>query len=222
MAERVEVAAREAQAEGIVLDAEFHRGGRKSDGTFGVRPCSHAVQLTVIGWGLFQGDRRSLPVWTGTTLAVGGLVALLLPGLTAPPLLPALEMAASGIGWGVYSLRGRGSQHPAADTAGNFVRAVPLAALLLVPAALGGGLWVDGLGLGYALASGAVTSGLGYVLWYAVLPRLMAASAATVQLSVPVLAALGGVALLGEAITLRLVLASAATLGGITLVVRQR
>ena len=183
-----------------------------------------AVQLTMIGWGVFQGDRPSLPVWTGIALAVGGLVALLLPGLTAPPLVPALLMAASGVGWGVYSLRGRGSQHPAADTAGNFVRAVPLAALLLLPAALGDGLRMDGLGLGYALASGAVTSGLGYALWYAVLPSLRATSAATVQLSVPVLAALGGVALLGEAVTPRLVLASVATLGGggIALVVRQR
>lgn len=181
-----------------------------------------AVQLTMIGWGIFQGDRLGLPVWTGIALAVGGLVVLLLPGLTAPPLVPALGMAASGVGWGVYSLRGRGSRHPAADTAGNFVRAVPLAALLLVPAALGDGLQMDGPGLGYALASGAVTSGLGYVLWYAVLPHLRAASAATVQLSVPVLAALGGVALLGEAVTLRLVLASVATLGGIALVVRRR
>lgn len=181
-----------------------------------------AVQLTMIGWGVFQGDRPSLPVWTGIALAVGGLVALLLPGLTAPPLVPALLMAASGVGWGVYSLRGRGSQHPAADTAGNFVRAVPLAALLLLPAALSDGLRMDGLGLGYALASGAVTSGLGYALWYAVLPSLRATSAATVQLSVPVLAALGGVALLGEAVTPRLVLASVATLGGIALVVRQR
>ena len=181
-----------------------------------------AVQLTMIGWGVFQGDRPSLPVWTGIALAVGGLVALLLPGLTAPPLVPALLMAASGVGWGVYSLRGRGSQHPAADTAGNFVRAVPLAALLLLPAALGDGLRMDGLGLGYALASGAVTSGLGYALWYAVLPSLRATSAATVQLSVPVLAALGGVALLGEAVTPRLVLASVATLGGIAIVVRQR
>ena len=181
-----------------------------------------AVQLTMIGWGVFQGDRPSLPVWTGIALAVGGLVALLLPGLTAPPLVPALLMAASGVGWGVYSLRGRGSQHPAADTAGNFLRAVPLAALLLLPAALGDGLRMDGLGLGYALASGAVTSGLGYALWYAVLPSLRATSAATVQLSVPVLAALGGVALLGEAVTPRLVLASVATLGGIALVVRQR
>ena len=181
-----------------------------------------AVQLTMIGWGVFQGDRPSLPVWTGIALAVGGLVALLLPGLTAPPLVPALLMAASGVGWGVYSLRGRGSQHPAADTAGNFLRAVPLAALLLLPAALDDGLRMDGLGLGYALASGAVTSGLGYALWYAVLPSLRATSAATVQLSVPVLAALGGVALLGEAVTPRLVLASVATLGGIALVVRQR
>ncbi|WP_420457641.1 DMT family transporter [Rubrivirga sp.] len=181
-----------------------------------------AVQLTMIGWGISRGERLSGPAWLGIAVAVGGLVALLRPGLDAPPLGPALGMAASGVGWGVYSLRGRGSAQPAADTAGNFLRAVPLAAVLLVPTALGPGLAMDGPGLGYALASGAVTSGLGYVLWYAVLPSLRAASAATVQLSVPVLAAFGGVLILDEAVTLRLVLASVATLGGIALVVRRR
>ena len=176
----------------------------------------------MIGWGVWGGERPDGWAWLGIALAVGGLVALLLPGIEAPPLVPTLMMAASGVSWGVYSLRGRGSTHPAADTAGNFLRAVPLAALLLVPAALGDGVRMDGPGLGYALASGALTSGLGYVLWYAVLPSLKAASAATVQLSVPVLAALGGVVLLAEPITLRLALASVATLGGIALVVRPR
>ncbi len=181
-----------------------------------------AVQLTMIGWGVFRGERPSALAWLGIAVAVGGLVALLLPGLDAPPLGPALGMAASGVAWGVYSLRGRGSARPAADTAGNFVRAVPLALALLVPTALGAGLRMDGPGAAYALASGALTSGLGYVLWYAVLPSLRATSAATVQLSVPVLAAFGGVVLLGEAVTLRLALASVATLGGIALGVRQR
>ncbi len=181
-----------------------------------------AVQLTMIGWGVHRGERPDAWAWAGIALAVGGLVALLLPGLSAPPLAPALAMAASGVGWGVYSLRGRGSQRPAADTAGNFARAVPLAAVPLILAALGPGLSLDAPGLGYALASGALTSGLGYVLWYAVLPSLRAASAATVQLSVPILAAVGGVLFLGESVTLRLALASAATLGGIALVVRRR
>lgn len=181
-----------------------------------------AVQLTMIGWGLARGERLSGLQTLGLAAALGGLVVLVLPGLAAPPLGAALLMAASGAAWGVYSLRGRGSRSAAADSAGNFARAVPMAvglgALVLVwPGAAAHG---DGPGLAYATLSGAVTSGLGYVVWYAVLPALRATSAATVQLSVPVLAALGGVALVGEAITLRLALASALTLGGIALVLR--
>ena len=131
-------------------------------------------------------------------------------------------MATAGVGWGAYSLRGRGSERPAADTAGNFLRATVPAALLAALGLAVGTAEADAAGLGYALASGALTSGLGYVVWYAVLPSLRAASAATVQLSVPVLAALGGVALVGEPVPLRLVVAGAATLGGIALVVRSR
>ncbi|MEM1042490.1 MAG: DMT family transporter [Bacteroidota bacterium] len=182
-----------------------------------------AVQLTMIGWGLVRGERLSARQTLGMAAALGGLVYLVLPGLEAPPLGAALVMATSGVGWGIYSLRGRGSAQPAVDTAGNFARASVLAV------GLGAAWWLAGEagsanahGLGYALASGAVTSGLGYVVWYAVLPSLRATSAATVQLSVPILAALGGVVFVGEAVTLRLALASLLTLGGIALVLRAR
>jgi drug/metabolite transporter (DMT)-like permease len=181
-----------------------------------------AVQLTMIGWGLWRGERLSARQTVGMVAALGGLVYLVLPGLEAPPLGAALVMVASGVGWGVYSLRGRGSVQPAVDTAGNFARASVLALAFGAVWWLFGTTALDGRGLGYAVLSGAVTSGLGYVVWYAVLPSLRATSAATVQLSVPVLAALGGVAFVGEAVTLRLALASVLTLGGIALVLRAR
>jgi drug/metabolite transporter (DMT)-like permease len=129
-------------------------------------------------------------------------------------------MIFAGISWGFYSLRGRGAGDPTRVTAGNFLRAVPMA--ILVSAVMGSRLQVDAAGVAYAMASGAITSGVGYAIWYTALPALKATAAATVQLSVPVIAALGGVALLGEALTLRLVLCSIAILGGIALVVRRR
>ena len=181
-----------------------------------------AVQLTMIGWGLAHGERLAAAQWAGLAAAVAGLVALLAPGAEAPPVFPALLMAAAGAAWGAYSLRGRGSRRPVAESAGNFVRAAALGAVLLAAATTGGAAQADGPGLAYAVASGAVTSGLGYVAWYAVLPALRATTAATVQLSVPVLAALGGAALLAEPVTVRLAVASAVTLGGIAVVVRGR
>ena len=182
-----------------------------------------AVQITMIGAGWAAGERLSGRQLAGTALALAGLVVLVAPGVRAPPLGAAGLMAASGVAWGVYSLRGRGAGAPVAVSAGNFARAVPLALGLAVAAALAGRPpQLDGLGLAYAVASGAVTSGLGYAVWYAVLPALRASTAATVQLSVPVLAALGGVALLAEPVTARLAVASAVTLGGIALVVRGR
>ena len=170
--------------------------------------------------GLEKGERlRTLQV-VGLLVAVIGLVALLLPGLSAPPLIPSLLMLSAGLAWGSYSLRGKGEQNPAAATAGNFLRAVPFAGV----AGLIGLPWarVDSLGILYAVISGAVTSGLGYVIWYRVLPSLKATSAATVQLSVPVLAATGGILLLGEGVTLRYVVASLAVLGGIALVLFEK
>lgn len=179
-----------------------------------------AVQATMIFWGWKKGERlRTLQV-VGLLVAVIGLVALLLPGLSAPPLIPSLLMLSAGLAWGSYSLRGKGEQNPAAATAGNFLRAVPFAGV----AGLIGLPWarVDSLGILYAVISGAVTSGLGYVIWYRVLPSLKATSAATVQLSVPVLAATGGILLLGEGVTLRYVVASLAVLGGIALVLFEK
>ncbi len=179
-----------------------------------------AVQASMILWGWWRGERLGLRQLLGLALAVGGLVYLLLPGLEAPPLGGALLMVAAGIAWGVYSLRGRGAASPLAATAGNFLRAAPLG-LALAFAALPW-LKLDAAGIGYAVASGALASGVGYAIWYAALPGLKAASAATVQLSVPVIVALAGVILLAEPLTLRLMLASAAILGGIALVIAGR
>ena len=179
-----------------------------------------AVQATMILYGLWQGERLNLAQSTGLALALGGLVGLLLPGLSAPPLRHSLLMLAAGLAWGVYSLRGRGVSAPLMATAGNFLRTVPMA--LALSLAMIGHFSADAAGVAYALASGAITSALGYAIWYAALPGLSATAAATVQLSVPVLAALGGVVFVGEAITMRLVLESVAILGGIALVILKK
>ena len=180
-----------------------------------------SVQATMIGRGLAQGERLACWQWLGLALALVGLVGLMLPGLAAPPLLGAALMVLAGAAWGVYSLRGKGAGDPTRVTAGNFWRAAVLALALsavMQTSAFLSATW-DAEGLAYAVASGAVTSGLGYALWYSVLPALKATQAATIQLSVPVIAALGGVALLGEVMTEQFVLASVATLGGIALVI---
>jgi drug/metabolite transporter (DMT)-like permease len=176
-----------------------------------------AVQITMIGAAYWRGDRLNGRQVVGVALAFGGLVGLLLPGLSAPPLAGALMMIGAGVSWGVYSLRGKGAGNPTRVTAGNFMRTVPITAVLSL--VLLNDAVVDSAGFWYAVASGSLTSALGYVLWYSVLPMIKATSAATVQLSVPVIVAIGGVVLLGEPITLRLVLASAAVLGGIGLVI---
>ena len=176
-----------------------------------------AVQATMIGYGIWSGERLRVLQTFGVIVAFGGLVGLLLPGLSAPPLLGALLMIGAGIAWGIYSLRGNGAGDPTRVTAGNFMRAVPitvvLSLLMLDFASL------DIAGFYFAVASGALASGLGYAIWYTVLPALKNTSAASVQLSVPVIAALGGIVFLGEPMTLRLVLASVAILGGIALVI---
>ncbi|WP_036187260.1 DMT family transporter [Marinobacterium lacunae] len=181
-----------------------------------------AVQATMIGYGLYSGERFSALKWAGLLLAIAGLVGLVLPGLTAPPLVASLLMAGAGIAWGVYSLRGRGAGDPSLATAGNFIRAVPMAVALAAMGWISGSLNLDLYGMFWATASGALASALGYLIWYAVLPHISAANAATIQLSAPVIAAIAGVLLLGEAVTLRLLLASAAILGGIALVIQQR
>ena len=179
-----------------------------------------AVQVTMIGRGLWRGERLATWQWLGLALAVGGLAGLLLPGLTAPPPGPSVLMVVAGIAWGVYSLRGQGSGDAIRVTAGNFLRCLPFAAvfwLLMLDASR-----VDAAGVGYALASGALASGVGYAIWYTALPALRASTAATLQLCVPLLVALAGVAWLGEPATLRLALAALAIVGGVALVVRFR
>lgn len=189
-----------------------------------------AVQATMIGYGLWSGERLFKLQVLGLVLALGGLVGLLLPGISAPPLYGSVLMLGAGVAWGVYSLRGRGAGDPTLVTTGNFLRAVPISvvlSLLMLSGTFFNAAGFDAAGLDvagfwYAVASGALASGVGYALWYTALPALKTTSAATLQLSVPVLAALGGVAFLGEPITLRLALASVAILGGIALVIRQR
>ena len=176
-----------------------------------------AVQATMILWGLRKGEPLRVRQLFGLLLALAGLIALLLPGLSAPPLASTILMLAAGIAWGIYSLRGRGTSDAISATAGNFLRAVPFATVLSI--ALLAWMHLDRAGIAYAVLSGAIASGVGYVIWYSALPGLKAASAATVQLSVPVLAAAGGILLLGEPLTLRFLLASIAVLGGIALVV---
>ncbi len=176
-----------------------------------------AVQTTMIAHGLWSGERLHTSQLAGLLLAGAGLVGLLLPGLSAPPLSGALLMLGAGMAWGVYSVRGKGAGDALQVTAGNFLRAAPMAlglSLLLLRAAA-----FDPAGIGYAFLSGAITSGLGYAIWYTALPSLKSTTAAAVQLSVPVIAALGGVVLLDEPLTLRLLAASIAIIGRIALVV---
>lgn len=175
-----------------------------------------AVQSTMIGVGLWRGERLRARQLGGLALALAGLLGLLLPGLSAPPLPAAALMLGAGVAWGVYSLRGRGASDPTVVTAGNFLRALPFAAAL--SAVMFARLSLDSAGIVLAIASGALASGVGYAIWYTALRGLSATTAATVQLSVPVIAAFGGIAFLGEAVTLRLLTASVAILGGIALI----
>lgn len=179
-----------------------------------------AVQATMIGHGLWRGERLTFLQWLGVMLALAGLVALLLPGLAAPPLPSAGLMLCAGIAWGAYSLRGKGAGDPTRVTAGNFLRAVPFA--LALSLLMSSGATFDAAGIGYAVASGALTSGLGYAIWYTALPALKSTHAATVQLSVPLIAAVGAVIFLDETMTLRLLAASVAIVGGIALVILGR
>lgn len=179
-----------------------------------------AVQACMIGHGLWMGERLRRAQLTGLLLAFAGLVGLLLPGLSTPPLLGSLLMLGAGIAWGVYSLRGKGAGDPLKVTAGNFLRAAPIAAALSL-FTLSDAAW-DYAGIAYAVSSGALASGVGYAIWYTALPALKSTQAATVQLSVPIIAALGGVVFLDEQITLRLLLAALAILGGIALVLLTR
>ncbi len=179
-----------------------------------------AVQATMIGYGFWTGEKLGARQAVGFVLAIAGLVVLVLPGLAAPPLVGSGLMLVAGVAWGVYSLRGRRGGDPIRTTAQNFARAVPFVvvlSLVMVSRAT-----FDGAGVWCAIASGALASGVGYAIWYTAVRGLRATQAATVQLSVPVIAAAGGVALLGEQLGLRLAIASVAILGGIALVILDR
>lgn len=176
-----------------------------------------AVQATMIGYGLWAGERLRTRQAAGFLCALGGLVGLLLPGVSAPPLLGSGLMLGAGIAWGVYSLRGRSAGEPTLTTAENFRLAAPFAIALSVARVR----WfsLDGAGFCYAVVSGALASGVGYAVWYTALRELRATHAAIVQLSVPVIAAAGGILFLGEHLRLRLLIASSAILGGIAMVI---
>ncbi len=182
-----------------------------------------SVQTTMIVRGLVLGESPRWYEWSGLGLACAGLIALISPGLTAPPLGGGLIMITAGVAWGIYSLRGRNSRDAIANSAGNFQRTLPLCLPLLLWAYLearhagSGGLHLEVTGLIEAVLSGALASGLGYAVWYTVLPALSAMRAAVVQLAVPIVVAAAGAVLLGERPGLRLVCCAAATLGGVAL-----
>jgi drug/metabolite transporter (DMT)-like permease len=179
-----------------------------------------AVQLTMFVASLRAGEHFSSLSWLGLTVAAGGFVYLVAPGLTAPDPFGAALMTVAGIAWGFYSLIGRGVADPLQSSANNFIGTIPLVAVVSI--AFIGEFHITASGALLAIASGAIASGLGYVIWYAALRGLTGTHAATVQLSVPIIAAFGGVALLSEQITPRLLIASAATLGGVWIVLSQR
>ena len=178
-----------------------------------------AVQLTMIGAGLHAGERPPRLEWIGLALSIAGLVTLTRPGLSRPDPAGALLMLAAGAAWGVYSLRGRRGGDAVATNASGFMHAMPLTLGVSALAALTGAIHLTTTGTLLALASGAITSGLGYAVWYAALRGLTATRAAIVQLSVPPLAALGGVVVLGESFSTRLAIASVLILGGIALAI---
>lgn len=178
------------------------------------------VQATMMLAALRAGERPSVLEWLGLVAAIVGLVYLVSPGLSAPDPMGAALMALAGVSWGLYSLRGRRASNPVLTTTGNFVRATPIALLA------GAGIWPESAvskeGVMVALVSGAVTSGLGYVMWYRALRSLTATHAAIVQLPVPLLTAIGGVLVLSETVSLRLVAAGALILGGVGLAIASR
>ncbi len=180
------------------------------------------VQATILGWALVRGERLHALAWLGLSLAVGGLIYLVGPGVSAPDPLGAALMALAGLAWAVYTMRGRGGRDPVLATTANFSYSVPFAVLLLAVALVAGAARMDAVGLALAVTSGAIASALGYVLWYAALPHLSRTTAGIVQLTPAPLAAVGGLLLVGEAITARFVIASILILGGVALAVAPR
>jgi len=179
-----------------------------------------SVQVTMIFVALRSGERPHIMEWFGLALALGGLVYLIFPGLTAPSPIGSALMTVAGISWGFYTIRGRGSQNPLGDTAGNFVYAVPMVLAILLFSLKG--ISISFYGILYATLSGALASGVGYVIWYAALRGLTTTRAATVQLSVPVIAAWSGVIFLSEVVSIRLFVAGIFILGGIALALSVR
>lgn len=175
------------------------------------------VQATMIISALASGERPKFLEWIGLCAALGGLVYLVFPGLSAPPLISSFLMAIAGISWGFYTLRGRQSTNPLADTTGNFVRSIPLILLAVLPFLPN--IYLTNRGVLLAVLSGAIASGLGYSVWYAALKYHTATRAAILQLSVPALAAIGGIVFLSEIISVRLALATIFILGGIALAI---
>ncbi|MFT6082821.1 MAG: drug/metabolite transporter (DMT)-like permease [Planctomycetota bacterium] len=178
------------------------------------------VQITMIAVGVRNGERPTAIAAAGMLLAILGVVWLVLPGVQAPDALGALLMTIAGIAWGTYSLLGRGATEPSRATARNFALAAPVAGLAMAVAFTQTAMSAEGIWL--AIAAGVVTSGIGYVIWYMALPGLSATSAAIVQLSVPMLAAFGGITLLGEQASTRLLAATAMTLAGVAMAVLSR
>jgi drug/metabolite transporter (DMT)-like permease len=179
-----------------------------------------AVQLTMIAFAIIRGERPPTLEWVGLVGAIAGLVYLVLPGLSAPPLISSILMAAAGAAWGFYTLRGRGSTAPLADTTGNFIRSVPMIAIAAAP--FYRTINLSSTGFQLAALSGAVASGVGYTVWYAALKYHTATRAAVLQLAVPVIAGGFGIVLLSETATTRLAIAAALILGGILIVIIAR
>lgn len=178
------------------------------------------VQLTMMSMALIQKEPFPALAWLGLGIAIVGVIYLVRPGTEAPDAIAAVQMAGAGVAWGAYSVIGRGSRNPLQDTASNFLLCVPFALILMAI------FWQDQVftakGLGLAIASGALASGCGYAIWFRTLPHLTTAQASILQLSVPIIASLGGVMFLAETITSRLIIASVLVLGGIALVLRGR
>ena len=179
-----------------------------------------AVQITMVLHALVKGDKLKTTEWTGLLLAVGGFVYLLLPGASAPSIEGFVLMTISGTAWGIYTLRGKQSKGPLEDTGYNFLRSLPF--LLLPLIWLAGHNFISTKGILLAIVSGALTSGLGYTIWYMALGGLSTVQASVVQLSVPLIAAIGGIALLSERLTFRLGMSAVLILGGILMVILSR
>ena len=176
-----------------------------------------SVQITMLGIGLHRGERPRPTEWLGLFIAIVGLIYLVSPGITAPSPLGSLLIGTAGAAWGIYSLLGGGAKDPVITTSGNFLRTVPMALIILLP-------WLSSLtitpkGFLWATLSGSITSAIGYVIWYSALRGLTATLAATVQLSVPVIAALGGIVFMSEQLTSRLIASGTTILAGVGLAI---